>query len=109
MMAQWQSAPRRQDTSVKAVSGETAQTAGLCYVADTQPGIWCQRCGKGFRYIGVDNIPVRNPEVLRRIKALLSRRPGLTSGFAHGQTGTSRLLAATPGLVCVFLCHIERA
>ena len=52
-------------------SGESAQVAGLRYVSDAQPGIRRQRTGRGFRYLGVDGTPVRDPEVLRRIKTLM--------------------------------------
>jgi DNA topoisomerase-1 len=49
----------------------SAQAAGLRYASDTQPGIRRTRVGKGFRYIGVDGSPIRDPEVLRRIRALV--------------------------------------
>jgi len=49
----------------------SAQVAGLCYVSDTQPGIKRQRVGRGFRYKDVDGTPIRDPEVLRRIKTLV--------------------------------------
>jgi DNA topoisomerase-1 len=52
-------------------SGESAQAAGLRYVADTQPGIRRQRIGRGMRYIGLDGTTIRDPVVLRRIKALI--------------------------------------
>ena len=51
--------------------GESAQVAGLRYVSDDQPGIRRQRVGRGFRYLGVDGRPIREPEVLRRIKTLM--------------------------------------
>lgn len=47
-----------------------AQAAGLRYVSDIQPGIRHQRAGRGFCYRGVDGAPIRDPEVLRRLKAL---------------------------------------
>src|SRR6059036_1004067 len=49
---------------------ESAQAAGLRYVSDTQPGIRRQRAGRGFCYRGIDRRPIRDPAVLRRIKAL---------------------------------------
>ena len=49
---------------------ESAQAAGLRYVLDTQPGIRRQRAGRGFCYRGLDGKPIRDPAVLRRIKAL---------------------------------------
>jgi len=42
----------------------------LRYVSDTQPGIRRQRAGRGFCYRGMDGRPIRDPVVLRRIKAL---------------------------------------
>ena len=50
---------------------QSARDAGLRYVSDPQPGIQRKRQGKGFRYIGVDGTPVRDPEVLGRIKSLV--------------------------------------
>jgi DNA topoisomerase-1 len=49
---------------------ESARSAGLRYVSDTEPGIRRVRAGKGFRYVGPDGKPVRDPDVLRRIRAL---------------------------------------
>jgi DNA topoisomerase-1 len=47
-----------------------AREAGLRYVNDNQPGIRRQRRGKRFRYIRPDGTLVRDPEELRRIRAL---------------------------------------
>jgi DNA topoisomerase-1 len=49
----------------------STQTAGLRYVSDTQPGIRRHRRGKGFGYTGVEGTPIRESEILRRIKALV--------------------------------------
>ena len=49
---------------------ESAQVAGVRYVSDTQPGIRRQRAGRGFCYQGLDGRPIRDPAVLRRLKAL---------------------------------------
>ncbi len=49
---------------------DSARAAGLRYVSDARPGIRRKRCGKAFRYIGVDGAPMRDPEVLARIKSL---------------------------------------
>ena len=38
------------------------------------PGILRKRHGRGFRYLGADGTPVRDPEVLGRIKALVIPR-----------------------------------
>ncbi len=35
------------------------------------PGIRRRRCGRGFRYLGPGAQPVRDPEILARIKALV--------------------------------------
>jgi DNA topoisomerase-1 len=49
---------------------ESAKAAGLRYVTDATPGIRRKRQGKGFRYVGPDGHPMRDPEVMRRIKSL---------------------------------------
>jgi DNA topoisomerase I len=65
-----QPAPHAKRQTPTAAPLAAAQAAGLHYVIDTQPGIRRKRVGTGFRYIGVDGTPIRQPEVLRRIKAL---------------------------------------
>ncbi len=50
---------------------ESAKAAGLHYVSDAKPGIVRKPWRGGFRYIGPDSAPVRDPEVLRRIKSLV--------------------------------------
>jgi DNA topoisomerase-1 len=47
-----------------------ARSAGLRYVTDASPGIQRKRSGKHFRYIDLDGKPIRDPEVLQRIKSL---------------------------------------
>ncbi|UXH80529.1 DNA topoisomerase IB [Roseateles amylovorans] len=42
----------------------------LRWVSDCEPGLRRQRAGKGFRYIDASGRSVRDPEVLRRIRAL---------------------------------------
>jgi len=49
----------------------SARAAGLRYVSDTRPGIGRKRSRNGFRYIGVDGAPIRDKEVLARIKSLV--------------------------------------
>jgi DNA topoisomerase I len=49
---------------------ESAREAGLRYVSDDRPGIRRVRRGKGFRYVGTDDKPVRDPDTLRRIRSL---------------------------------------
>jgi DNA topoisomerase I len=48
----------------------SATAAGLRYVTDTGPGIKRQRAGRGFRYIGLDTRPIRDPKELHRITVL---------------------------------------
>lgn len=48
-----------------------AKAAGLRYVSDIAPGIRRERDGEDFRYIGPDGKPVKEPETLRRIAALV--------------------------------------
>ena len=49
----------------------SAHEAGLRYVSDESPGFRRRPTAKGFTYLGVDGKPLRDPEVLRRIKALV--------------------------------------
>jgi DNA topoisomerase-1 len=48
----------------------SAKAAGLRYVSDARPGIRRKRAGKGFVYLDPDGRPIRDREVLGRIKAL---------------------------------------
>jgi DNA topoisomerase I len=48
----------------------SAKSAGLRYVGDQQAGISRIKTRTGFRYVGPDGKPVRDPAVLARIKAL---------------------------------------
>ncbi len=50
---------------------DSAKAAGLRYVSDTKPGIRRKRSGKGFRYVDAEDTPVRDKEVLARIKSLV--------------------------------------
>jgi DNA topoisomerase I len=61
---------RRASASIAADPIESAQAAGLRYVADTTPGIRRRRAGRSFAYLGVDGQPVRDRETLARIKSL---------------------------------------
>ncbi len=47
-----------------------ARSAGLRYVSDRRPGIRRLEAAKGFRYVGPDGEPLRDPETLARIRAL---------------------------------------
>src|SRR5215468_3485017 len=62
--------PSHEATILPVAPEESAQAARLRYVSDTQPGIRRQRAGRGFCYRGIDGRPIRDPAVLRRIKAL---------------------------------------
>ena len=58
--------PAPPDTDPAAAASE----AGLHYVSDRSPGLRRKRVGRHFSYIGVDGRPIRDPDQLRRIKAL---------------------------------------
>lgn len=49
---------------------DAAVSAGLVYVSDAEPGITRRRAGKGFSYRDPDGKPVRDEEVLARIRSL---------------------------------------
>ena len=49
---------------------ESAKASGLSYVTDTTPGITRKSSGKKFRYFDPRGKPLRNPDVLSRIKSL---------------------------------------
>ena len=49
---------------------ESAKQAGLRYVHDSMPGIRRRRSGKGFSYLDPEGRPIRNPEVIGRIRKL---------------------------------------
>lgn len=50
---------------------ESAKAAGLRYVSDRKPGIRRFHAGKNFRYVDPDGKPVKDKEVLARIKSLV--------------------------------------
>ena len=50
---------------------ESAKAAGLRYVTDAKPGIGRQPWRKSFRYVAADGSPMRDKEVLGRIKSLV--------------------------------------
>jgi DNA topoisomerase I len=50
---------------------EAAKQAGLRYVTDSQPGFSRRRAGRSFRYLGIDGKPLRDPDLIRRIRALV--------------------------------------
>ncbi len=50
---------------------ESALAAGLRYIRETTSGISRRRAGKGWSFVGVDGKPIRDNEVLKRIRALV--------------------------------------
>jgi DNA topoisomerase I len=50
---------------------QSAREAGLRYVSGSGPSIRRIRCGKSFRYVGVDGKPLRDPKHLQRIRSLV--------------------------------------
>src|SRR5687768_2773951 len=48
----------------------SAKEAGLRYVVDTLPGIRRIRAGRGFTYKNGNDLPIKDPKTLQRIKAL---------------------------------------
>ncbi len=48
-----------------------AESAGLRYVSDEQPGIRRKGSGRGFRYVGHDGRAVTDKQVLRRIRSIV--------------------------------------
>ena len=49
---------------------EAAESVGLRYVSDEQPGIRRKKAGKGFSYVGTDGKPIRDEKTLERIRKL---------------------------------------
>jgi len=49
---------------------DAAETAGLRYVSDEEPGIRRKKSGKGFPYLGPDGEKVADKETLARIRSL---------------------------------------
>ncbi|HEX7811363.1 MAG TPA: DNA topoisomerase IB [Burkholderiales bacterium] len=50
---------------------QAAGKAGLRYVSDSKPGIRRKAARGGFRYVAADGKPVRDPEILGRIRSLV--------------------------------------
>ena len=50
---------------------ESSKIAGLRYVTDSVPGITRRRRGKNFQYFDPEGKPIRDKEILARIKALV--------------------------------------
>jgi len=49
---------------------DAAETAGLLYVSDEEPGIRRKKAGKGFTYVGPDGKKVSDETTLKRIRSL---------------------------------------
>jgi DNA topoisomerase-1 len=49
---------------------ESARAAGLRYVSDQSPGIRRKRVGKAFSYLDSGGRPIRDAQIIRRIKSL---------------------------------------
>jgi DNA topoisomerase I len=57
--------------SVEQAYVTSAEAAGLCYVTDEMPGIRRRRHGRGFSYLDPDGRLLRDPEMLKRFRALV--------------------------------------
>jgi DNA topoisomerase-1 len=49
---------------------EAAESAGLIYVSDVEPGIRRKKCGSGFTYLGVSGSRIQDRAILKRIRKL---------------------------------------
>jgi DNA topoisomerase-1 len=49
---------------------DAAESAGLLYVSDEEPGIRRRKAGKGFAFRGPDGEPVKDEKTLKRIRSL---------------------------------------
>jgi len=49
---------------------DAAVEAGLRYVDDSKPGLTRRKTASGFRYVDAKGAPVRDPSVLKRVRAL---------------------------------------
>src|SRR3954464_9854005 len=49
---------------------DAAESAGLIYVSDEEPGIRRKRAGKGFAYVKPNGEALRDPATLARIRKL---------------------------------------
>jgi DNA topoisomerase-1 len=52
------------------VPQEAAESAGLTYVSDVEPGIRRKKFGSGFVYFSVPGLKIKDPAILRRIHKL---------------------------------------
>ena len=63
-------APQISDGSVIVDQREAAETAGLIYVSDEEPGIRRKKAGSGFAYVDGSGTTIRDPHILKRIRSL---------------------------------------
>lgn len=71
-LAVWMGAAQKQMELVSDTdSVAAAKSAGLRYVGNGMPGFRRKRTGKTFTYFAADGTPLRDPEDIRRIKALV--------------------------------------
>ena len=60
----------------------SAQTVGLEYVSDTEPGLHRRKSGQSFRYLDAAGRPVTDDVILRRVRALAIP----PAGFSHSRS-----------------------
>jgi DNA topoisomerase-1 len=60
----------QESTAPSTTPQASAKAIGLHYVTDVGPGIRRKGAAGGFSYVGMDGRPIRDPEVLQRIKSL---------------------------------------
>src|SRR3954464_12864467 len=75
---------------------DAAETAGLTYVSDEEPGIRRKKAAKGFTYVHPGGGKVEDEATLKRIRKLAPRPPMRMSGSVPRRTATSRRPAAMP-------------
>ena len=49
---------------------DAAESAGLLYVSDEEPGIRRRKAGKGFAFRGPNGEPIKDEATLKRIRSL---------------------------------------
>ena len=76
---------------------DAAETAGLTYVSDEEPGIRRKKAGTGFSYVTSQGTKVQDQKTLKRIRKLAIPPPGRMCGYAPSLTGISRQRGAMQG------------
>src|SRR3954447_2601307 len=69
-MSDLKSADPESDVQTIVDPRDAAESAGLIYVSDEEPGIRRKRAGKGFAYVKPNGEPLRDPAALERIRKL---------------------------------------